>query len=96
MVRTFTKVRKWAEEVGAKVKDSELFNAITVTLPNGEKFELENRESTSRRVINRGRGMKWDGSPKGLYMSKGDGYAFQERSQVDCIEKMSKHLSKEV
>lgn len=93
MGKTFIKVRKWAEEVGAVVKDSNYFNSITVELPNGQKFELSNNESTSRRVMSRGRGMKWDGNPKGLYMRVGTtGYAFKESSQVVCIEKMEKYL----
>ena len=88
----FTKVRKWAIEVGAKVVDSDYFDKITVTLPTGKTFELQQKESTSRRVISRGRGLKWDGHTKGLYMCEGNGYSLQEPSQVVCIEKMSKHL----
>lgn len=97
MSKTFTKIRKWAEEVGAKVEDSKHFNKILVTLPNGKKFEFENRESTSRQVTSRGRGLKWTGNPKGLFMCdipiKGyGGYPYQESSQTSCIEKMSKYL----
>lgn len=92
---TFTKIRNWAKEVGAEVKDYS--KSIVVILPNGKKFEFEQRESTSRRVISRGRGTKWSGSSKGLYMTdipeKGHGgYAFKERSQDSCIEKMSEYI----
>lgn len=93
-MNNFTKIRKWAKEVNATVKESEYRDSkITVTLPNGKQFELEQKESTSRKVINRGRGLKWDGNPKGLYMKKDtDGYMFQYPSQVNCIERMAQHL----
>lgn len=91
-MKKFIKIRKWAEEVGATVVDSNYFDKITVTLPKGQKFELQQKESTSSRVISRGRGTKWAGSPKGLYMREGNGYSFQEQSQIVCIEKMSRHL----
>jgi len=100
MAKTFTKVRKWAEQVGAEVKDSEYFNSITVIFPSGKKFELSNRESTSKRVISRGRGYKWVGNPKGMYFKDipkvgYGGYAFQS-TQAEAIEKMSKYLKEEV
>lgn len=93
-MNTFTKVRKWAKEVNATVEDSPYRDSrITVTLPNGKRFQLEQKESTSRKVINRGRGLKWDGNPKGLYMKNDtDGYMFQYPSQVNCIERMAQHL----
>lgn len=95
-MKTFTKIRKWAEQVGAEVRDSKYFTHIYITLPNGKEFEAEQRKSTSRQVISRGRGLKWDGNPEGFYFtdvpSKGyGGYAFQS-TQAKAIEKMNEYL----
>jgi hypothetical protein len=92
----FTKIRKWADKVGAKVDDSKYFDLITITLLNGKKFEAEERESTSRQTIARGRGLKWSGSPKGFYFKdipeQGyGGYAFQS-TQAKAIEEMKKYF----
>ena len=93
MTNKFTKIRKWAEQVGAEVKDRYDRNGIYIKLPNGQKFEVENRESTIYRSC---RG-KIGGSAKGLYMmevpAKGyGGYFFQEPSQAECIEKMKEFI----
>ena len=94
--RNFTKIRKWANEVGATVRDSDYFDAITVTLPDGKKYEFQNKESTSRVVISRGRGLKREGHPAGLFITDLDknrfGYAFPISSQVKCIEKMEEYM----
>jgi hypothetical protein len=94
MANTFTKISKWAEQVGAEVRDAKYGNHIYVELPSGQKFEFEQRESSMYRSC---RGGKMKGNPKGLYMmevpSKGyGGYFFNEPSQAKCIEEMKKFL----
>jgi hypothetical protein len=62
----FIKIRKWAQEVGATITESKYFDLITIEY-KGLKFVAEQRESTSLRVVNRGRGTKWAGNPAGFY-----------------------------
>lgn len=89
--KCFTKIRRWAEEIGAKIDDSEYFDSIIITLPNGKKFKAEQQfDSTSSRVINRGRGHKWVGNPAGFYFGHLTGrydYTF-ESTQKRAIEEM--------
>ena len=92
----FTKIRKWADENGVTIREWMNGTHITITLPNGKQFEAQQKESTSSRVINRGRGMKWAGSPAGFYFTdvpeKGyGGYPF-ESTQAKAIEKMKEYL----
>lgn len=88
--RTFTKIRKWAATSGAVITDSNYFDSITIEY-KGRKFKAEQRESTSRLVIARGRGLKWDGNPAGFYFAEmrgnREGYTF-ESSQAKAIEEM--------
>lgn len=88
--RCFTKIRKWAEEVGAQVEDSKYFDTIYITLPNGKKFTANQQfESTSKQVISRGRGLKYEGKPAGFYF--GSDYTF-ESTQKEAIEEMKQAL----
>jgi hypothetical protein len=96
MARSFSKVRKWAETVGATINESEHFDKIIITLPNNKKFELENCESTITKVISRGRGTMLDGKPKGMYFmeipEKGYGGYRYKTTQSDAINTMGKCL----
>jgi hypothetical protein len=93
--RCFTKIRKWADQVGATIQDSTYFDEITITLPNGKKFRAEQKESTSTQVISRGRGLKWSGSPAGFYFGKDIGnrigHTF-ESTQSKAIKEMKESL----
>lgn len=85
--RCFTKIRKWAAEVGAVVTESNYFDAITIEY-KGNIFKAEQRESTSVKTIARGRGLKWEGNPAGFYFGTGtNGYTF-ESTQTRAIEEM--------
>ena len=87
----FRKIRKWAVEVGAIIKESNYFDSITIEY-KGRTFKAEQRESTSTRVINRGRGMKWAGTPAGFYFGEitdRHGYLFQS-TQSKAIEEMER------
>jgi hypothetical protein len=86
----FTKIRKWALEVGAVITKSEYSDAIIIEY-NGKKFKAEQKESTSVKTIARGRGLKWQGSPAGFYFAEisgnRTGYAF-ESTQSRAIKEM--------
>ena len=88
----FTKIRKWATAVGAVVTDSDYFDAITIEY-KGKVFKAEQRESTSRKTIARGRGLKWSGTPAGFYFGEitepRHGYLF-ESTQAKAIEEMER------
>ena len=89
---SFRKIRKWAAEVGAVIRENNYFNAITIEY-KGRTFKAEQRISTSTRVINRGRGMKWAGTPAGFYFGEitepRNGYLFQS-TQTKAIEEMER------
>ncbi|MFD1736121.1 hypothetical protein ACFSCX_06040 [Bacillus salitolerans] len=87
-----TKVRKWIEETdGAEIiRVSDDFKRMTIEY-QGMKFRVEQKtKSTSTKVINRGRGLKWAGNPKGVYL---DG--IQERSQAHLIERIKERTENE-
>lgn len=85
--KCFTKIRKWANEVGAVVTESNYFDSIIIEF-NGATFKAEQRESTSVKTIARGRGLKWEGNPAGFYFGTGsNGYTF-ESTQTRAIEEM--------
>lgn len=86
--KTFTKIRKWAIEVGATVYDWNHRDTIIIEY-KGVKYRAEQRESTSRRTVSLGRGMKWSGSPSGFYFGKDSRYIF-ESTQAKAIEEMTK------
>jgi hypothetical protein len=92
----FTKIRKWAAEVGAVITESNVFDEITIEY-KGKKFVAEMKHhSTSARVISRGRGTKWAGSAAGFYFGETVGfksYAF-ESTQKAAIEKMEYETKK--
>ncbi len=89
--KCFTKIRKWAAEVGAVITESDYFDSITIEY-KGRKFKAEmQHESTSRKVIARGRGLKWSGQPAGFYFGEitGSRYGYTfESTQAKAIERM--------
>lgn len=89
--KCFTKIRRWAATVGATIEENKYFDKIVISY-NGKKYLAEQRESTSRLTIARGRGLKWEGNPAGFFFTvvgeKGYGdYAF-ESTQTRAIEEM--------
>ena len=100
MAKTFTKVRKWAEERGYKVEDVKGFGGLpcivihTVMEGHVIPFELEIRESTIYHSI---RGMK--GRPKGMYLSVRGGRsssALHQSTQGIAITVMENRMKREV
>lgn len=97
MAKTFTKVRKWAQDNGYEVKDVRGYGGlpkIEITSPEF-LFELEMRESTIYYSV-RG-GMK--GNRAGMYLSSvpNDGkfhrnYSFHKDSQKDAINDMKSEI----
>ena len=65
--KTFTKIRKWAAENGIEIKESKSFDRITIEVAGRTFIARQEYESSSRQVINRGRGLKWAGDPAGFY-----------------------------
>jgi hypothetical protein len=86
--KCFTKIRKWAVEVGATIHEWEHSDTIIIEY-KGVKYRAEQRESSSTRVISRGRGTKWSGSPSGFYFGQDDRYIF-ESTQTKAIKTMMK------
>jgi hypothetical protein len=101
--KTFTKVRKWAEEKGYKVEETYAYgdkSAIKITVDEENSFKCEEQDSTIYMSI---RGQK--GNPGGLYLTHiykpKDGkyyrnHAFHKRSQKEMIEDMESDIKKYV
>ena len=92
----FTKIRKWANEVGATIIESKSFDAITIEY-EGLIFEASQEfESTSRQVISRGRGLKWAGNPSGFYFGEKLGHRTHKfkTTQTEAIAQMEKSVKK--
>lgn len=92
----FTKIRKWANEVGATIIESKSFDAITIEY-EGLIFEASQEfESTSRQVISRGRGLKWAGNPSGFYFGEKLGHRIHKfkTTQTEAIAQMEKSVKK--
>ena len=99
MAKTFTKIRKWAENKGFKVEDVWAYGnkpAIQVTVNDDLHFKIEMRDSTIYHSV---RGIKGDRA--GMYMSSHrkpkDGryfraYGFYQESQTYAIEGMENEI----
>lgn len=102
MAKSFTKIRKWAEEKGFRVEEKSGYGGkpcIHVYTGDRTGYAFDMRDST---IYMSHRGQR--GNAGGLYMAqirptkRNDvgidvGYGFQERSQSYCIEKMEWDLS---
>lgn len=96
-MKTFTKIRKWAEEKGYKVEERNYSRpSIRVVISEEQSFELDMRESTIYHSI---RGMKGDCA--GLYLAENlkpksgkfiRSYSFHQRTQKEAIESMEKDI----
>lgn len=101
-MKSFTKIRKWAEEKGYIVEDYKGLisdrQQVTIHATDDIKFQIENRESTVYQSI---RGKR--GNPKGIYLSTNrfyadangsgkaywhSGYGFCHYTQKEIIESM--------
>ena len=98
--RTFTKIRKWAEENGYKIEETWAYgdqDAIRVIVSEKQSFKLEVRKSTIYMSI---RGQRGDCG--GLYLTEelkreeGEpyrrNYAFHQASQRVAIESMESDI----
>lgn len=98
--RTFTKIRKWAEENGYKIEETWAYgdqDAIRVIVSEKQSFKLEMRKSTIYMSI---RGQRGDCG--GLYLTEelkreeGEpyrrNYAFHQASQRVAIESMESDI----
>lgn len=82
------KIKKWAEEKGYPITESEFFDSITVDV-NGKKYTIENRKSS---IYRSGRTGKLKGDAKDIYFKEGDGYTIRVYSQQEAIERIKQSL----
>lgn len=82
------KIKKWAEEKGYPITESDYFDSVTVDV-NGKKYTVENRKSS---IYRSGKTGTLKGNAKGIYFKEGDGYAIRVYSQQEAIERIKQSL----
>jgi len=94
--KTFTKIRKWAEEMGYTVEDKNLVSwkpRVIVRANENIYFEAEINESTMYTSVRGGR----KGNPAGLYITTHEkdnyrSYSWHQPSQRVAIEFMENRI----